>query len=173
MSMVHTRNDPMELLEWLVPPRNPARRKRLEEAFVRRDPPVVVQFQDKPEPVIEPVKPRQRVRGIFVEPEHTSPSISYPQSGVGPVHLIRGKSERDLAWARRWIAFKHGLTIKEIEGQARWAKFVAARQEYFYYARMVLGKSYPEMARRLGGRDHTTALHGARKHADKHGLELV
>lgn len=61
------------------------------------------------------------------------------------------------------IAKKHGIEMEQMVGECRAAKFVKARQEAMYELHM-MGLSYPSIGRLLGGRDHTTCLHGMRKH---------
>jgi Bacterial dnaA protein helix-turn-helix len=45
----------------------------------------------------------------------------------------------------------------------RLVKFVVARHVAMYLARELTGLSLPNISSRFGGRDHTTALHGAKK----------
>jgi chromosomal replication initiator protein len=61
------------------------------------------------------------------------------------------------------IAARHSLTVADITGQCRRKPFVRARQEA-YAALRAHGWSYPRIARAIGGRDHTTVMHGVRKH---------
>lgn len=68
------------------------------------------------------------------------------------------------------VCLKHGLTFEAVAGSCRLAHFVRARQELMYRLYDELHWSYPEIGRRLGGRDHTTALLGVRKHASLNGL---
>lgn len=49
----------------------------------------------------------------------------------------------------------------------RTAELVMPRQIICYLGRHLTGMSFPQMGRRLGGRDHTTALHGANKVHDQ------
>lgn len=56
-----------------------------------------------------------------------------------------------------------GVEPGEIIGPRRDQRFVVARHAAMYVARRHAGASYPDIGRRMGGRDHTTALHGVRK----------
>ena len=56
-----------------------------------------------------------------------------------------------------------GLTCGEITSERRLAKIVLARQIGFYLAKKFTNKSFPEIGRRFGGRDHTTVMHGIKK----------
>jgi hypothetical protein len=55
------------------------------------------------------------------------------------------------------------LTGIAIKGHRRTANVVYPRQIAMCLARRYTTKSLPQIGRSLGGRDHTTALHGARK----------
>lgn len=56
-----------------------------------------------------------------------------------------------------------GLTRSQITSARRTAQVVYARQIAMYLCKYHTTKSYPEIGRRLGGRDHTTVIHGHRK----------
>jgi chromosomal replication initiation ATPase DnaA len=69
------------------------------------------------------------------------------------------------------VATKHGLTANDIKGRSRLTKFVIARQEAYYQVFIQCPHiSYPEMSRRIGGRDHTTCLYGVKKHCKRNNL---
>lgn len=70
------------------------------------------------------------------------------------------------------VAAKHKIeSVDELAGVSRRKNFARARFELFYLLRVHKGWSYPEIGRKLNGRDHTTVLHGIRKHCELHGLE--
>lgn len=50
----------------------------------------------------------------------------------------------------------------ELVGPRRDRHIARPRQIAMFLAREMTGQSFPEIARRLGGRDHTTAMHGFR-----------
>jgi hypothetical protein len=57
-----------------------------------------------------------------------------------------------------------GVTLEEIKGKHRERLIAIPRQLVMYeIARQIPSKSYPEIGRFLGGRDHTTILHAVRK----------
>jgi len=62
------------------------------------------------------------------------------------------------------VATRHNMTVAEMIGKDRRPRYIRARQEAMYLLRHA-GYSYPQIGRFVGGRDHTTALHGERKHA--------
>lgn len=60
-----------------------------------------------------------------------------------------------------------GVTKAELSGGGRNRRVVFARQFVMYWTRRKVGLSTPQIGRRLGGRDHTTVLHGAKAYVDK------
>ncbi len=68
----------------------------------------------------------------------------------------------------REVAQEHGLTVAALTGQGRSRHIAWPRQEAYYRAFTECPHlSYPEIARRIGGRDHTTVLHGVRAHCER------
>lgn len=62
----------------------------------------------------------------------------------------------------RAAAYVYGVDQADLVGPRREHRLVVARQAAMYVARRDAGASYPEIGRCMGGRDHTTALHGYR-----------
>ncbi len=56
-----------------------------------------------------------------------------------------------------------GLSYAEIISQRRDIEVVLPRQIVMYLAKTLTTRSFPEIGRRIGDRDHTTILHGVRK----------
>lgn len=66
----------------------------------------------------------------------------------------------------REVAKKHGLAPAHLRGISRRAIIVRGRQEAYYRLYTECPDlSMPQIGRYLGGRDHTTVLHGIRAHA--------
>lgn len=65
------------------------------------------------------------------------------------------------------ICRKHGFTKSELLSARRAVPLVAARHEAMYRLSKETSLSLPMIGRRLGGRDHTTVLHGIRKYTAK------
>lgn len=63
------------------------------------------------------------------------------------------------------IASKHEIAYKDLLKNDRSRRFAAARFEAWWRIREELGMSYPEIGSRFGGRDHSSIIHGVRKHA--------
>jgi chromosomal replication initiator protein len=61
------------------------------------------------------------------------------------------------------VAEHYGITQDELIGPCRQKEFVLPRQIVMYLAREETTASFPEIGQALGGRDHTTVLHGSQK----------
>lgn len=75
------------------------------------------------------------------------------------------------------ICEKHDVHIREVRSVSRTKRIAFCRMECAYEIRrtvLIRGRpiSLPEIARHLGGLDHTTVLYGIRKHAQRNGLEV-
>lgn len=57
------------------------------------------------------------------------------------------------------IAEFYEIPVKKILSRSRKSEVVRARHVIMYFFREEFGRSYPEIARRIGGRDHTTAIY--------------
>lgn len=71
----------------------------------------------------------------------------------------------------RETAAKHRISVADLIGQSRERRYVRPRQEAMYRVFTECKHiSYPDAGRRLGGRDHTTVLHGVKAHARRIGI---
>jgi len=61
------------------------------------------------------------------------------------------------------VADYYGFGVDELKARSRKQEIALARQIAAYLLREYLGKSYPEIGRCFGSRDHTTAMHSYRK----------
>jgi len=62
------------------------------------------------------------------------------------------------------VCSKHGISWLEIRSKHRNQTVVKARYEAFYRLRTETAMSYPQMASRMGGFDHTIAIRGYEMH---------
>jgi hypothetical protein len=95
--------------------------------------------------------------------------------------MQRARKERQNSgphWSRivEQVCKKHGLVPNDILRPSRAKRTVAARNEAFYRMRteILIGglpMSFPSIGKRFGGMDHTTVLHGYRRHSAFIGLE--
>lgn len=68
-------------------------------------------------------------------------------------------------------ASKHKITVSDILGQSRKRDVAWPRQEACFRVFTECPHiSYPEMGRRIGGRDHTTCLYGVHRHCERIGI---
>ncbi len=65
------------------------------------------------------------------------------------------------------VCAKHGFTTLEIRSKRRERPLVFARHEAMWRLRNETSMSLPEIGRRMGGRDHTTAINGVKKHQQR------
>lgn len=65
------------------------------------------------------------------------------------------------------VCDRRGVTYPEIISQQRRRSIAWPRQEAMYECSKATGASLPEIGRAFGGRDHTTVLHGIRKHKER------
>jgi hypothetical protein len=56
-----------------------------------------------------------------------------------------------------------GISAVDLVSQRRAPKYVLPRQVGIFLCRKITTRSLPEIARRFGGRDHSTAIHAVRK----------
>lgn len=64
---------------------------------------------------------------------------------------------------KRAVAKHFNVTTMDIDSARRHAKIMRPRQITYYLAKTLTRRSLPEIGRRIGSRDHTTILSGARK----------
>ena len=61
------------------------------------------------------------------------------------------------------VAASYGVSLTDMEGPSRREPLVTARQIAMYLCRTLTELSLPKIGRHLGGRDHSTVLHGVKK----------
>ena len=69
------------------------------------------------------------------------------------------------------VAKAYDLTPGDIRGYRRPKEITFPRQIVFFLAVYLTSRSLPEIGRAVGGKDHTTVLHGQRKISEKLGIE--
>ncbi|MEP0452447.1 MAG: helix-turn-helix domain-containing protein, partial [Roseibium sp.] len=80
----------------------------------------------------------------------------------------RGDHRQEIA---EEIALAHRMTLAQLHEHCRDPDLVRVRNAIYYEIRLRLGASLPEIGRTMR-RDHTTVLHGIRKHAQVTGRIL-
>lgn len=87
--------------------------------------------------------------GEFWLPFELSMKITRPQLTIK--HIIAS------------VASVFEVEVVDIQSRRRARHIVIPRQVAMVLAKRLTGHSYPEIGRRIGGRDHTTVLHGVKK----------
>ncbi|MDA7949712.1 MAG: hypothetical protein MPJ78_19855 [Hyphomicrobiaceae bacterium] len=64
----------------------------------------------------------------------------------------------------RAVCRKYGIALKALKSPSRSRNVAAARHEFFYLARTLTARSYGEIGRWCGDRDHTTVMYGEGRH---------
>lgn len=68
-------------------------------------------------------------------------------------------------------ARRHGVKVADIIGPSRCQPIARIRQETMFEVYVNCEHiSFPMLGSYLGGRDHTTILHGVKKHCERNGL---
>ena len=119
------------------------------------------------------LKFQEAVRTAALPDTTTAKVVRLPvKKRVGPQYapvIARETIPKPLSW--KAILFevcnKHGLTVHELVGPQRSYPIVAARHEAMWRMTKETQMSLPQIGRRLGGRDHTTVIHGVRKHVER------
>ena len=64
---------------------------------------------------------------------------------------------------KREVAIANSVTVAQIDSPSRASSYVRPRQIAMYLSKIKTRHSLPDIARRFGGRDHTTVIHAVRK----------
>ncbi|WP_342711529.1 helix-turn-helix domain-containing protein [Bradyrhizobium sp. B124] len=88
------------------------------------------------------------------------PPMKEPWFSIEGATLVKPLTIRDIQIA---VCDRVGMTLAEFLGERRNAPLVHARQVAMYLAKVLTGRSTPEIGRRFGGKDHTTILHAIKK----------
>lgn len=68
-----------------------------------------------------------------------------------------------IEWIMRAVSLAFQVSAVDLASSRRDAPSVRARHAAMYLSRKLTTRSLPEIGRRMGGRDHTTVLHGVRR----------
>ena len=112
----------------------------------------------------------------FVPEQPWQPALIYavpigPRKPAFADSAVPPSSHHDAKRILREVATKWGVSVTDIVSDRRSKIVVSARHEACYRLRHETTWSLPRIGGFLGGRDHTTALHGVRKHAERLGLQ--
>ncbi|OIP23167.1 chromosomal replication initiator protein DnaA [bacterium CG_4_10_14_0_2_um_filter_33_32] len=99
----------------------------------------------------------------YSELNNTSPSIEVAKSSLETV-LSRSKNRTiKIQEVLDAVSISFDIRIKDLLSPKRNKEIVLPRQIIMYLLREDLHLSFPQIAKALGGRDHTTIMHGYRK----------
>lgn len=118
--------------------------------------------------------PPKKIEIVDREPEDTAVDVTECRNQVvivrhdyaenGTYVFIGPRDERlKISNIQRVVAKHYGVSIQDLLSARRTAEIVRPRQVGYYLAKVLTSKSLPEIGRRFGGRDHTSALSGIRK----------
>jgi chromosomal replication initiator protein len=71
------------------------------------------------------------------------------------------------------VAAAHGVTVEQLVGHSRRPRFVRPRHEAMWRVRQLGRFSLPQVAGWFGMKDHTSALHGCRRHEELSTIVLA
>jgi len=149
--------------------------QRIADLIARHVPNLVrVDFIVDPAPKAPPppTRPRgMRATGLAVCPVAvarpqmpSSPTVETP-APVDDDDAIAKASERRIYIEdiKRKVAEKYAVSVGDLESPSRKREHVRPRQLAMHISRKLTGRSFPEIAKRFGSRDHSTVIHGCRK----------
>jgi hypothetical protein len=64
------------------------------------------------------------------------------------------------------VSGNYAVSLRELYSQRRAPGIVLPRQMSWYLAKILTSRTYPEIGRYMGGRDHSTVMHGIRRMSD-------
>ncbi len=130
--------------------------RRLRAAPIRRT-------VSKPVPLPPPQPPAEPVIRVNPHLPYWMGCYTEFDAHVQAWRAWRGIHERNSSLYVRNRAAELGFTFAQIRSQDRHRKVTFARQLLIYEVKQLFDRSYPEIGRLFGGRDHTTILHAVKK----------
>lgn len=126
-------------------------------------------YTPRPEPVSLPkTAPLTRKRYVYTYPIGPIKPLWVEQMKAAAEEMALLKSTKRLAdQVVREVCEKHKISITELLSEQRPKRLTDIRQEVYYRLATETTWSLPRIGRYLGGRDHTTVLHGKRKFEEK------
>lgn len=101
---------------------------------------------------------------MHCELHHVEPSIEVVEQVLGGTQVqTTGRRKPSPRHILTETARYFGLTLEDLTGKRRSRDIVVPRQVAMYVLRDILELSYPQIGGHLGGRDHTTIMHGFQK----------
>jgi len=107
--------------------------------------------------IVEPVAPRPKISRYYTDAAYEA-SWSVEICGL---EMIYGPT--NINTILKVVAKHYKVSIDDIVSARRTSDIVMPRHIAMYLARTMTPRSFPEVGRRMGNRDHTTVLHGFKK----------
>lgn len=186
MSLIQTR-DPVEANLFLTEPRSERRRQKIVHEFQRK-PRIelvpVIEYQNRIKALEAEVQKLQEeskgadevIKQLKVSNKREKERYARANALYGPFSEKRQtrnpESYPKLDDLIKDVAKRYGVSVMDIKSQRRGRAISEPRKEFFYQARMKTLRSYPEIGRFCGDRDHTTVYCGAKDYAKRHNLKL-
>ena len=82
--------------------------------------------------------------------------------GAAPEPVLWQRTALTIADIQHATTLEFGCTVGDIKGLSRHKRIARPRQVAMYLARDLLARTWAEIGRAHGSRDHTTAMHGYR-----------
>jgi chromosomal replication initiator protein len=82
----------------------------------------------------------------------------------GPITVLHRRAMPEIA---QEVAESYDVTVRDITGPSRRKAISRARQAFMYEAYQQPHLSTPMIGAFLGGRDHTTIVHGVKQHRER------
>ncbi|MCE9521925.1 MAG: hypothetical protein K8S25_05770 [Alphaproteobacteria bacterium] len=118
-----------------------------------------------------PTKPRgiriARVPSLSLtvaRPAMPSSAIAEPLPPAGDDESVAtGEPRVFIEDVKRKVAERYAVSVADLESASRKREHVRPRQLAMHLSRTLTKRSFPEIARRFGSRDHSTVIHGCKK----------
>lgn len=123
-----------------------------------------VQTVPREEPPVRRQPPKQEPKPQFVLSLY---------KGLIPVPGAQEFRGGELSRIAQEVSARTGVSVQQLRGPQRARAVARARWEVMYLAYDTGRFSLPQIGAFLGGRDHTTVMHGCRGHADLNGLPQI
>lgn len=118
-----------------------------------------------PPPPAAPEPDMSLVGNIEFHFEHLPPPYQFEPVAID----TRSDPNHPLHWRLiiEQVAAKYRIPVSDLTSARRQRTAVRARHEAMWRMRIETSMGYPAIGRRLGGRDHTTVIHGVAKHQQR------
>ena len=117
-------------------------------------------LRQKPRPVSQPWILELVKRAEFMP----APKPVEPEPIIAPAPPDPEPYQISIKHIQRAVALKFNIEINDLLSERRNPTFTVPRHVTFVLCRILTLRSYPEIGRRTGNRDHTTVIHGVNKY---------